>query len=954
VQPRHIARVALFLALTVVGFIIARVLAERDVRRDSDRRAEVAAVQIHGRIAQAASVTESLRRFMLDARSSGVTSDQFARNALRWLGPARFPAAAWVERVPDSGRAAYERRIGQAIVTTDARYGVVPLGSRSSYLPATLVTGFPPMAVPGIDLSGASGLATALSRATRLNGVVATPIASPRTGTRGLFLVAPAPNLIGGVLRAGYVAVFVSARGLYAAATGVPAVQVRAVGGSAQAHDRGETSIKSFTAAGQRFTVVVPREPVQGAAAVLPWFILAGGLLVVALGGALALNATRRARAQEELDRIFTMSQDLIAVADFDGRFTRVNPAAEEILGYTEEELLARPYIDLVHPADRDSTAAEANAITRGKPTVSFENRYVRKDGSVRVLDWTTTPDVENRLMYAVARDVTERRNAEAEVKRLADEQAALRRVATLVARDASQAELFTVIAKECAQMFGTEDIGMVRYEGDRHQVVMASSGTFKAAFPTGSRQPLGGDNAASLVFRTGRPARIDDYARASGPIADAIRPIGLRCAVATPIMVEGRLWGAMVTGTSGEEPLPLETESRLGQFTELMATAIANTEARAEVERLVTEQAALRRVATMVAQGRPAGEIFAKVAEEVALLLGLEVATVRHFEPDGLGTIVGRWGDLGDAYRLGARMKQEGESVTTVVYRTGRSARFDDYERAGSIPADARKLGLRAAVASPIVVDGRPWGAIAAGTSRAEPMPTDAESRIADFTELVAAAISNVQARSDLAASRARIVAAADEERRRLVRDLHDGAQQRLVHTIVTLTLAQQALQASDEEAASLVGEALEQAKQGNTELRELAHGILPSALTHGGLQAGIDAVLSRLNLPVQLDVPPERFSPEIEASAYFIVAEALTNVVKHAHAEHAEVSAFVEDGTLRVEIRDDGIGGADPDGHGLLGVGDRVTALGGQLDIDSPPGVGTLLAATLPLPAS
>ena len=179
----------------------------------------------------------------------------------------------------------------------------------------------------------------------------------------------------------------------------------------------------------------MPREPVQGAAAVLPWVILVGGLLVVALGGALALNAARRARAQEELDRIFTLSQDLIAVADFDGRFTRVNPAAEEILGYTEEELLARPYVDLVHPADRDSTAAEADAIAGGKPTVTFENRYVRKDGSVRVLDWRTTPDVENGLMYAVARDVTERRNAEAEVKRLADEQAALRRVATLVAR---------------------------------------------------------------------------------------------------------------------------------------------------------------------------------------------------------------------------------------------------------------------------------------------------------------------------------------------------------------------------------------------------------------------------------------------------------------------------------------------------------------------------------------
>src|SRR3954468_18361106 len=199
--------------MAVAGFVVARMLAERDVQLESDHRAEVAAVQIHGRIAQAASLTESLRRFMLDARSTGVTSDQFARNALRWLGPARFQAAAWVERVPDSGRAAYERRIGHAIVTADARYGVVPLGSRSSYLPATLVTGFPPMAVPGIDLSGAPGLAAALSRATRLNGVVATPMASPRTGTRGLFLVAPAPNRIGEVLRPGYVAVFVSALG---------------------------------------------------------------------------------------------------------------------------------------------------------------------------------------------------------------------------------------------------------------------------------------------------------------------------------------------------------------------------------------------------------------------------------------------------------------------------------------------------------------------------------------------------------------------------------------------------------------------------------------------------------------------------------------------------------------------------------------------------------------------
>jgi signal transduction histidine kinase len=374
-----------------------------------------------------------------------------------------------------------------------------------------------------------------------------------------------------------------------------------------------------------------------------------------------------------------------------------------------------------------------------------------------------------------------------------------------------------------------------------------------------------------------------------------------------------------------------------------------------AYLAQLAEQHAALRRVATMVARERPAEEVFAKVAEEVALLLGLDVATVRHFEPDGWGTIVGRWGELGDAYRLGSRVKQEGESVTSLVYRTGRSARFDDYQAARSIPADARKLGLRAAVAGPIVVNGRLWGAIAAGTSRAEPMPADAESRIAQFTELVATAISNVQARSDLAASRARIVVATDEERRRVVRDLHDGAQQRLVHTIITLQLAQQTLQEDAERAESLIAEALEHARQGNTELRELAHGILPAVLTRGGLRAAVSSVVARLDLPVGVDVPAERFPADIEASAYFIIAEALTNVVKHAHAERGEVRVSMQDGILHLEVRDDGIGGADPDRHGLMGMSDRAAALGGRLKIESPAGGGTLVAAALPLqPAS
>jgi signal transduction histidine kinase len=252
-------------------------------------------------------------------------------------------------------------------------------------------------------------------------------------------------------------------------------------------------------------------------------------------------------------------------------------------------------------------------------------------------------------------------------------------------------------------------------------------------------------------------------------------------------------------------------------------------------------------------------------------------------------------------------------------------------------------------------VVNGRLWGAIAAGTSRAEPMPADAESRIAQFTELVATAISNVQARSDLAASRARIVAATDEERRRVVRDLHDGAQQRLVHTIITLQLAQRTLREDAERAESLIAEALEHARQGNTELRELAHGILPAVLTRGGLRAAVSSVVARLDLPVGVDVPAERFPADIEASAYFVIAEALTNVVKHAHAERGEVRVSTQDGILHLEVRDDGIGGADPDRYGLMGMSDTAAALGGRLKIESPAGGGTLVAAALPLqPAS
>jgi signal transduction histidine kinase len=202
------------------------------------------------------------------------------------------------------------------------------------------------------------------------------------------------------------------------------------------------------------------------------------------------------------------------------------------------------------------------------------------------------------------------------------------------------------------------------------------------------------------------------------------------------------------------------------------------------------------------------------------------------------------------------------------------------------------------------------------------------------------------------LAASRARIVAAADEERRRVVRDLHDGAQQRLVHTVITLKLAHRALQNEEEDAPALLTEALDQAEQATTELRELAHGILPAVLTEGGLRAGVDALASRMPVPVENDVSVHRLPAAVEATAYLVVAEALTNVAKHSRAGRAGVAAYVEDGTLRVQVRDDGVGGARPDGSGLLGLADRVAVLDGQLRIESPADGGTLVAADFPLP--
>ena len=377
----------------------------------------------------------------------------------------------------------------------------------------------------------------------------------------------------------------------------------------------------------------------------------------------------------------------------------------------------------------------------------------------------------------------------------------------------------------------------------------------------------------------------------------------------------------------------------------------------RDELRHLAEEQAALRRVATLVARtGRPS-EVFATVTREVGLLSGADFARMERYESDGTVSGVAGWSRDGEKQlAVGTRFALEGVSIAALVREQGGPVRVDSFDRtSGPIAEEAQALGIRSSVGCPIVVQGGVWGVIAASSKAETRFPAGTESQIAEFTELVATAIANAESRAELAASRARVVTTADETRRRLERDLHDGAQQRLVHAVITLKLARRALGEGDRPAVELVDESLEHAERAMEQLRDLAHGILPAALNRGGLRAGIETLVSRARLPLSVEVTPERLPPALEATAYFIVAEALTNVVKHAQAQRAEVTASLDDGALRVEVRDDGVGGARLEGSsGLLGLEDRAAALDGELRVESPPGGGTVITATLPVPAS
>ena len=479
------------------------------------------------------------------------------------------------------------------------------------------------------------------------------------------------------------------------------------------------------------------------------WSQLLGGM-----NGTMAAFAelqARRERAERESERIFNLSLDLLCIPGVDGYFKRVNPSFERTLGYTTEELLSRPFVEFVHPEDRDRTRQAENSLARGDQVVHFENRYIRGDGTVCWLQWSARPEPGAGLVYAAARDVTDTRRA-------------------------------------------------------------------------------------------------------------------------------------------------------------------------------AEEQAALRRVATLVAQGVPPTTVFGAVADEVGRLLDNPSAAVLRYESDGSLTVLGS---------ASGRPGRRNGDVAATVASTRRATRAD-----GQIGA-------------PIVVEDRLWGVIVAESTQAEPLPEDTEARLSSFTELVATAIASAESRAELAASRARLVTAADEARRRIERDLHDGVQQRLVSVMLQARAAE--AMALDETAELKVQLSTIVSNLSSTfdDLREIALGIHPAILSQGGLAPAIKSLARRSAIPIEFDVPARLRLPQpVEVAAYYVVSEGLANATKHARASVVYVSVGLREEVLELSVRDDGVGGAKLGrGTGLIGLIDRVEALGGRIRVTSPVGGGTSLVATLPV---
>jgi signal transduction histidine kinase len=543
------------------------------------------------------------------------------------------------------------------------------------------------------------------------------------------------------------------------------------------------------------------------------------------------------------------------------------------------------------------------------------------------------------------------KRHADDELPRLLEEQSALRRVATLVAAGSSDEELAIAVGAEVGELFDAQLANVLRWDGDTLRVVGEWSATGRSRWRSGSVFAFGGDTITARVIGSGGPARVDSAADLETEFGRARwQELGIEASIGAPIVLDGQVWGVITASrrTPGD-PFPPGAEAHLADFAALVATSIANSQARREVAALAEEQAALRRVATLIAAGRPQAEVIEAVGREVGQLYDADAVHLVRWEGvlDEV-VVIGGWSNGSEeSLSPGSLYHPAPGSATLEVLETGHPSRTDD---------DSPELGCRSVIAAPVIVEATLRGALTALRPCGEPFPAGAQVRLRSFGDLAAQAIANEEAREALRASRARIVRASDDARQTLERNLHDGAQQRLVAVSIQLRLALARLDSSPEDARALLTGASEELTHAIDDLRELARGIHPAILTERGLGPALEVLARRapMRVAVTHDLH-ERLPAPVEAAAYYVVAESLTNVAKYAQASKVEVRVSQENGTALVEVLDDGVGGADVSrGSGLRGLADRVEALDGRLGVESPPAAGTRVWAEIPLHVS
>jgi PAS domain S-box-containing protein len=611
---------------------------------------------------------------------------------------------------------------------------------------------------------------------------------------------------------------------------------------------------------------------------------------------------------EQRLLDVFEGIEVMVVSMDMDARMTYVNPFTERLSGWSREELLGANWFTTF----RSGRESFLERVREGEFPPHDESTIILRNGDRRQIHWTNVAlrDEGGRIIgvLGIGHDMTEQ----------------LRALRSLEAAERRMLDVF-----ETVQLI----VGQIDLEGRltyvNEHLVRLSGWT---------REELLGRNYLD-VFQTGSEAFLEQVQRGDFPAHDA-SSIQVRSGERRDID-----WANVGL---------YDDHSKLSGVVGIGRDVTDQRKAEREAHELAAEHEALERVATEVARGVGEDAVFPLVAEQAGRLVAADGCTLLRFEPGEQARILANWSEIATdpVTPEGMVVLVSVGAAMAATYRSGRPERSDEPQDS---PGRPNPIGIeepiRSAVAAPITVGGRMWGTLVAWRVSEEPLPPDTERRLGAFASLAGTAIANADARTALAESRKRIVAAADEARRRLERNLHDGAQQRFVSLSLALRLTQALLERDPEAAAEQLRSAQAELAQGLEELRELARGIHPAILTERGLRAAVDGLVARTRVPVHVaEIPDCRLQADVEAAAYYVIAEALTNVARYAGADGATVSVRLQEGIVDVEVRDDGRGGADAGGgSGLRGLADRVEAIGGSLEVESPPGGGTLVRARL-----